>query len=286
MKDNNNFYSIPKIILNEIFLEKRKHIEKIIKQYSSNYNFESIGFKYNIEQEFDMYLKMYYIKYEFDNIYNYYEIIDNNKNIYINKLSNDISNIKNIAINQYNLTINNFDAYVKNINNLVSNNYIGKIKINNSLCVNTVSDLYSTIIKELNDKKIIESEEYIINHCNIDAIIKGLFNNTSKDICFILSGINEALYYNKFSFLFSDCKKNNFYNYTYTILNNFEEKYKNNLDEIISNINDTIINNVIDENYLIKFIRNYYIENTSFEINMNNYSSYFRDIMISNNICE
>ena len=85
-----------------------------------------------------------------------------------------------------------------------------------------------------------------------------------------------------FIYHFQIVKKNNFYNYSYIILNNIEDIYKDNLDDIIAIINNTIIENVIDENYLIDFIRNYYIENTTLEINMNNYLSYFSEIMNSN----
>ena len=120
LNNNNYLYSLPKMILNEIFLEKRKYIEEIIKKYSDEYNFESIGFKYNIEKEFDLYLKKFFIEYEFSNVYGYFELIDNNSiiDIYINKLIKDISHIKNYAIDKFNLILNNFDSYIKNKNNL------------------------------------------------------------------------------------------------------------------------------------------------------------------------
>ena len=94
LKDNNLFYSIPKLYLNDIFREKRKIIEAIISEYSKNYDFDSIGFKYNLSNYFDSYLKKYYIYYELNNSYDYFELIQNNKDIYIENILKQISDIK------------------------------------------------------------------------------------------------------------------------------------------------------------------------------------------------
>ena len=278
MKVNNNFYSIPNRILNEIFLEKRKHIKEIINQFSVKYNFESIGFKYNLEEEFDLYLKTLYLNQEFNNTYKYFELIEGNKNIYLNKLLNDIPIIKNFIKNKFNSIINNFNKYIKSKINIVEKDYIEKIKNNNSICLKYYSDLDLFLSNDLNNTNITESDDYIINNCTNEGIINSLLNNSHNDTCLNISGINATFYYSKFSILFSDCIKNNFYNYSYIIINSFEEEDKNNLDEIISNISNTLISNMIDENYLINYLKNYCLENYSLEINMNDYKTYFEDI--------
>ena len=66
-KTNNIFYSIPRKILNELFVEIRNNITSIIDQYSYNFDFNSIGFRYNISEEFEIYFKKYYINYDFNN---------------------------------------------------------------------------------------------------------------------------------------------------------------------------------------------------------------------------
>ena len=284
LKVNNNFYSIPKIILDEIFVEKRKNIEQIINKFSNKYefDFESIGFKFNIEKELDLYLKKFYINYEFNNIYDYFELMEENKNIYTNKLLNDISFVKSFQKNKFNFIFTKIIEYFKNKNNYVENDFIEKIKFNKSECQNALSNLYINISNDLNETNITDTEDYITNNCTLDGMVNALLNNSYDDICLNISEINVESYLNNYKLLFSDCQTNNFYNYTYIILDKFEEEKKNNLDEIISNIINTITSKIIDENYLNDFIRNYYIENTSLEINMNNYMTYFEEILETN----
>ena len=278
LKQNNLFYSIPKIIINDIFLEKRKNIEYIINQFSKKFDFDSIGFKYDLGEEFDLYLKTYFMNYEFNNSNKYFEFLENNSIIYIEKLENELFTIKNNTMDKFNLIFDNYIEKIKNINNYVENNYIEKLKINKSICYNALSDLYINLSNYLNNTNITDSEEFIINNCTIEGIINSLFNNSYNNTCLNISEINETLYYDKFYILFTDCQNNNFYNYSYIILENFQEEYEINLKAIITNISDIILLNIIDENYLYNFIKNYYIQNKSFEINIDDYRTYFEDI--------
>ena len=190
MKQNNLFYSIPKIIINDIFLEKRKNIEYIINQFSKKFDFDSIGFKYDLGEEFDLYLKTYFMNYEFNNSNKYFEFLENNSIIYIEKLENELFIIKNDTMDKFNLIFDNFLEELKNINNFVENNYIENLKINKSLCYNALSDLYLNISNYLNNTNITDSEEYIINNCTIEGIINSLFNNSYNNTCLNISEIN------------------------------------------------------------------------------------------------
>lgn len=272
-----NFYSIPKMILNEIFLIKKKNIEEKINKFSNNYDFESIGFKYNFEKDLDFYLINSYMNYEFNYIYDYYELIENNKNIYINKLLDDISFIKKYKQEKFKLIYSNFNKYISIQKNNISFEYIEKIKFNKALCLNDLSNLYLNISDYLNKTNITKTEDYINNNCTIEEIINSLFNNSDNDTCLNISRINSTFYFNQFKSLFLDCKNNNFYNYSFIILDKFGEKNKKKLDNIIENITNIIISNAIDENYLINFLKNYYIKDIDLEIDMNKYDKYFKE---------
>ena len=278
LKENNLFYSIPKIIIDEIFFEKRKNIGLIINQFSTKFDFDSIGYKYDLSKDLDFYLQTYYMNYKFNNTDNFFEFFENHSDIYIDKLINDIFFIKNDTMNKFDYIFDNFIEYLKNDNNYVDNDYIEYIKINNSICFNALFNLYLNISNYLNITNITETKDYIINNCTIKGIISSLFNNSNNDTCLNISKINVTVYYDEFDILFSDCQLNNFFNYSYIILENFEEEDKINLDLIISNITKIINSNYIDENYLFNFIRNYYVMNTSVEICFDDYHTYFEDI--------
>ena len=277
LKDNNLFYSIPKLYLNDIFREKRKIIEAIISEYSNNYDFDSIGFKYNLSNYFDSYLKKYYIYYELNNSYDYFELIQNNKDIYIENILKQISDIKKIANNKYNIIVEEFMKYSKSGSNYVEKNYINNIKLNISKCLKTLSNFKITIKNYLNDTNITETDGYIINNCTSEEIIEALINNNESNFCLNVSEINISLYYKELNKI-SECQSNNYYNYTYIIYEGFKEDNKYNLDQNMFNIIKTVNSNIIDENYLNRYVHNYFIKNTSLDINIIDYKNYFEDI--------
>jgi hypothetical protein len=277
LKDNNLFYSIPKLYLNDIFREKRKIIEAIISEYSNNYDFDSIGFKYNLSNYFDSYLKKYYIYYELNNSYDYFELIQNNKDIYIENILKQISDIKKIANNKYNIIVEEFMKYSKSGSNYVEKNYINNIKLNISKCLKTLSKFRITISNYLNDTNITETDDYIINNCTFEEIIEALINNNESNFCLNVSEINISLYYKELNKI-SECQSNNYYNYTYIIYEGFKEDNKYNLDQNMFNIIKTVNSNIIDENYLHQYVHNYFIKNTSLDINIIDYKNYIEDI--------
>ena len=279
LKNNNLFYSIPKIVSEEIFYEKRKKIEEIIKIYSEKFDFNSIGFKYEINKYLDLFLTNYYISYELNNSYKYFEFIENNSNIYTEKILNNISTIKNTSITKFNLIYNQFINTMKKGENYVQKTFIENLKINNSRCLNLFSDLYLNISDYLNNTNIIESDDYKINNCSIENIINYLVTNLDSNdyICLTIAEINYTLYSNDINILVN-CRENNNYNNTYLILESFEDEEKIYLDNIVSNISQTIIQNTISEIFLKNFTDENHIKNTSIEINIDEFHTYFEDI--------
>ena len=277
LKTNNKFYSTPIIILDEIFDERRKKIEEIIKNHSQNYNFDSIGFKYELNKEFDLFVKNYYTNFEFNKSYEYFELFENSKSIYIDKLTNTISSVKNIIENKFNLIFDYFMEYLKNGANYVENDFIENIKLNKSKCLNMIYDLELNISLELNDTNITLSKDYIENNCSIGIIFNSLLHNLTDDICLNISGINFTLYLYEYDFLFEDCKNNNYYNYSFIIFEKIDDKNKIHCGGVVSNITQIISLNFINENYLFNYIRENYYNNSDFDLNIDEYSVYFED---------
>ena len=263
--------------MNEIFFEKRKKIESLINKYSNKYDYNSIGFTYNIDKEFDFYLQKYFIDFEFNNTYDYFEFIENISDTYINKLLKDIFEIKDISENKFNTTFNDFLESLNKGPTYVEKEFIEEIEINNSKCLNLITDLYINISLYLNNTNITESEVYIINNCTTEKIIQNLMNNSYDDICLNISKLNYS-YFSKEISIFYDCKNNNNYNISYIVLDIFPETEKIILDEYISNISQILSNNNIDENYLYNYFKKNYVMNTSLEINLDDYDIYFEDI--------
>ena len=222
------------------------------------------------------------MNYEFNYIYEHFELFENYKDIYVDKLLNDISEIKNKIETKFSLIFDYFFEYLKTGWNYVDNNFIENLKINNTKCYSMLSDLYLNIAIELNNTNITESDDYIINNCTIELIINTLFNNFNYSnytdaTCLNISEINDTVYLNEYNFLFTYCKNNNFYNYSYIIYENFQEGEKKYYDEIVSNISQIINDNITDEKYLYNYIRDNY-KNSSLEIDINEYRFYFEDI--------
>ena len=277
LKTNNLFYIIPKTLLNETFFERKKYINLMINQFSSKYNFDSLGFKYEIDKEFDLYLKNYYISNELNKTYSYFEFMDYYSKIYIDKLVTDIENIRNKTENKFNSIFEYFFASIKKGNNYKEIEYIENIIRNHSLCLHMLPNLYSNISYHLNQTNVTESVDFLSNNCTIEGIINALYNNLNNDSCLIISDLNNSLYLDDIDKLL-DCRNNNYYNFSYMIFDKLELENMNNLDKIIYRIIQIINENIIDENFLNNYIQKNYKMNTSLEINMNDFHNYFEDI--------
>ena len=277
LKTNNLFYSIPKILLNEIYLERRKKIGEIILNYSNEYDFDSIGFTYDFDNEFDIYLKKYYMEYELNNSYEYFEIMQKNSDYYISQLLENISYIKELTESKYNLIVEQFIIYMKSSHNYVENNYIKEIQINNSKCLDTFTDLNNNISEYLNISNLTELEDYIYNNCSVEIIFDSLINNIENDTCLNITNLNYSNYSQEIDFIL-DCKAHHDFNYSYIILEGFAEDSYNYLDNNITSFINTLNSNIVDENYLYNYIRNYTKRNASIEINITDYRLFFEDI--------
>ena len=277
LKTNNLFYSIPKIYLNQIYLERRKKIEAMILNYSNGYDFDSIGFRYDLGKDLDTFLKKYFLSYELNNSYDYFELIENNKNEYINRLLKNISYVKNNYETKFNYIYEQFIKYLKDGLNYVENDYIKNIQRNNTRCINSIPSLNTKISYYINYTNLTEFDDYILNNCTIEVIVNALINGFGNDTCLNISEINSSTYSKEIKIIL-DCRDHHNYNYSYVIFEEFKEEDKTCLDEYISNITNAINSNIIDENYLNNYIQEYYIKNTTLEINIADYRLYFEDI--------
>ena len=70
-----SFYHYLKINLDNLQLNKRAYLEKIIDEFSQNYEFEAINFKYNLSERLNSFLEKEYVDYEFSYVYEYFEKI-------------------------------------------------------------------------------------------------------------------------------------------------------------------------------------------------------------------
>ena len=277
LKSDNLFYSIPKIYLNKIYLSRINQIEEIISNYSNEYDFSLFWYKYDFGYEFKKYLRKYYMYHELNNTYDYFELIQNNSDIYISQLLKNISYLKNITESKFYLIVNEFIKYMKSGKNYVENEFIEELKNNNSICLKAIPDLNETISEYLNYTNLTELDDFINNNCSSEGIINALINNSENDSCLNITDINYTIYSKEIDRII-DCQYNNNYNYTYIILSNFEKEAQENLDEYIKNITKTIESNIIDEHYLYNYIENYIVKNTSLNINITDYKLLFEDI--------
>ena len=287
LSTNNFFYSIPRYYLNEIYFEKRKIIEDLIENHQKKYDYDSLGFTYNFSKEFDLVLKKYFISYELNNSYDYFELIQNNQDIYIEIILKKLSNIELYTYNKYNLIVEQFISYMKNKSNYVEIEYIEEIKANHSKCLNVLSNLKNNISKYLNDyiinlnmsnlTNITQEEEFIIYNCSDEVIFDALINKTENDTCLNLIEINITYYLEDIDYIIN-CENYNYYNYSYIIIYNFTEDDEIYLNDCIINITNEVNSSIIDEYYLDNYVQNYYDKNTSIDVNLYEYNLTFEDI--------
>ena len=280
LKSSNSFYTIPKLNLDEIFSKRMKGLEAIILNYSNSFDFDILGFNYDLSKDLYIYLKKYYLTYEFNYSYDYYELLENNKNLYLDNILKNISYIKNIIENKFNSINEKFIKYLKYLKDgakSVEKNLINDIKINNTRCINTLINLDDKISDHLNNTNRTKFEDYIINNCTNDIIINALINGLDNDTCLNISEIDYSLFSEEIKIIL-ECRKNNNYNYSYVIFENFEDEDKIYLNQIINNIIYIINSNIIDDKYLSNYIQNYYAKNESLQINIDDYRIYFEDI--------
>ena len=284
---NNYFYSIPRYYLNEIYLERRKKIVDLIDNYTKEYDYDSLGFTYDFSKDLDLVLKKYFLSYELNNSYNYFETIQNHKDFYVKIISQKFDDIRKYTENKYDLIVKQFINYMKSAPNYVEIEYIEEIKTNHSKCLKVLSNIKNKISKYLDDYKtnlnisnltnITQTEEFIIYNCSEEIIFDSFLNKTENDTCLNLTEIDISYFLEDINFIIN-CENNNYYNYSYIIIDNFTEEDKLYLNECIINITNEVNSSIIDEYYLYNYIQNYYDKNTSVDINLNDYKFTFEDI--------
>ena len=246
------FYNSLKNILRSLQLNKRNDYKNIINDFSKNYYFELLNISYNLGEDIYLYLLKEYDNYEFTFIYDYFELFDKNTEIYINNITKAILEQEEL-IQEKLKSIYNYFSYIfeLNISDFVNYKYINDLELNYSKCINYSYDKLNQFIKEdeINYKKYIEYLALIdsLNNCS----------NASDISCINISEIEPVIYFNKTEHLL-DCYRNNYYNYSVFIFEQFNESYKNSLDSMIKNITNEIDNNYIDEIFLIDYLKKYY----------------------------
>jgi len=277
LKNNTSFYNILKKNLDKLQINKRIFLENLINNYSLNYEYESIGFTYNLSKDLISFLKKEYIDYEFSFIYDYYELFDKYSIKYSEKIIEEISLLQNNVEKKLKSIYEQFLKIYTNDIHYTSNEYINEIKINYTNCINYHINLNNEITQDLNNSNITELEDFINNNCSINKIIDYLLNNTNDSTCLNLSEINSTIYYNEV-YNILNCYSNNNYNYSVIIFDDFDDIYKDILDNIIINITKEIESNYIDEIYLNNFFQKYCINYTFEEIALDDLYTNFEDI--------
>ena len=246
------FYNSLKNILRSLQLNKRNAYKNIVNDFSKNYDFELLNISYNLGEDIYLYLLKEYDNYEFSFIYDYFELFNKNTEIYISNITKTIMEQEELIQKELKNIYNNF-CYIfgMNISDFVNYKYINYLELNYSKCINYSYDKLNQFIKEdeINYKNYIEYLDLIdsLNNCS----------NRSKISCINISDIEPVIYFNKTEHLL-DCYKNNYYNYSVFIFEQFNESYKNSLDNMIKNITNIIDNNYLDENFFIDYLKKYY----------------------------
>ena len=272
-----SFYHYLKINLDNIQLNKRAYLQNIIDEFSQNYEFETINFKYNLSEQFNSFLEKEYIDYEFSYVYDYFEKIStNNINIYFENINQQISNLKNNILTKLKHLYDNFMDNYKNNSHFASLDFINQLKINHTNCLNNFDALDKQIFEDLNFSNITDLDDYVKSNCSSFNIINSLLDNIDYNICLNISNLNLSIYFDDINELII-CKEKKNYTSNYTIFNDFKKNYKNILDDIILNITKIINSNHIDEKYLL----NYFFSNRNYsyqQITINDLYTNFEDI--------
>lgn len=200
-------------------------MQKIIDEFSQNYEFETINFKYNLSEQFNSFLEKEYIDYEFSYVYDYFEKIStNNINIYFENINQQISKLKNTILTKLKHLYDNFMNNYKNNSHFASLDFINQLKMNHTNCLNNFDALDKQIIEDLNFTNITDLDDYVKNNCSSFNIINSLLDNLDYNICLNISNLNLSIYFNDINELII-CKEKKNYTSNYTIFNDFKKEF-------------------------------------------------------------
>ena len=304
----NNFSQSYDFKLVNITYNLGEKIEKVMEKEYIDYEF---NFVYNYVEIFENYTldyinkiielinslekKLYPI---YDEIYfNFYNEL---KNYASSFLSSDF--IQNLEYNQSkckkyinyseNYSLSYSENYDDQYNNITYNinytfskcfNKVYENILNNSLDIylNDTIDIYlnNTFDIYLNDT----TNNNLINTFETDNItlnekilyIVNISNNCSDD----LNSLENNSYFTE-TLDFMECFTNNYYiiNYTYIYFYTFNDTVKENLENIFNEVKSLFLKNRMDENYLIRFLENYFVLDSYEDIDLSDISYDFEDI--------
>ena len=241
------------VIFYQIYnIKKEYFLKKKLK-----YNLHSLNITLNIGEYFEKYIEQQYEELQFEYILEYVKIYENYIQNYFNNIIINFNYNKNSILNKFSSLTNNFlKKFKEGVSNFVNNEFIEEIKNNYSNCLGYSMDLLNETIEEdnINYEKYLNYSnimEYINSNCSTDDIR----TEEIEDCLYNISEIEEVTFYNKTEHLLF-CHKNNYFNYSIKMFDNFEDKYKNKLDELINKILVTIEKNNLDITFINSFMTN------------------------------
>ena len=305
LKSNGVFYNSLKLAIRKFKKEKGILLKNEFNKYSKkiNYNFEFYGYIFDIGEQIEKFLENEFYQYEYDLKYKYFELYENNTNIYINNIIQIISKQENAIKAILEKIFSEFlNEYEKGSNISLDKIYFDEYQNNCSKCKEYKEKNLNDIVKEdlLENNFNEEMIKNILDECNF-GMNNFLFKNikkeknidnneiTDKDNTDIeQSDIIEENIYNcseinekniKYKHLnqYLICEENNYYNLSIIIFEDFTNENKKELDKCITNINKEIKNNYLDEKILYEYlINNIHIEDE--EIPVDNFDIYLENI--------
>ena len=160
---SHKFHNSIRNILRKLQNEKIEYFKNKINSFNEKYNFELINMTYNLGENIEFYMNREYDDYEFNYIYEYVEIFQKYKALYINKIIDYINNLEKRINKELS------DILITPVNISLEQ----KIKENYYKCIN-----YNKIFLEnKNDEEILNNEN-LIDLINITFL--GCYNELNE----------------------------------------------------------------------------------------------------------
>ena len=301
LKENKLFYNSLKSKVRKYKFTKSNYIKNLFNIYliKKGYKFEFFGKNYDLGDNIKKFLDNEYINYEFNLIYYYFELFENNTEIYAKNIIKQISAIENNIKDNFsqmylhfmnlfekgaNETIN-YQYYIDHINNKnICNEYKGK-NINESIKRDLIAHNFNEEeVKNILEECYFDLTEFIFKNSEKNLSNKNenetLDENDNKNFRYNCLDINDKIldYCNVKQFL--KCVENNKFNSSIFFFNNIHKDIKIKLDEIFEKIESKIQENYLDEKFIYDYLMNdkNIEEKYELEINAENFEIYFENI--------
>ena len=169
-----------------------------------------------------------------------------------------------------------FNKIFENGLNNTNDIFLSDLSDTNDIYLNDISDTNDIFLSDANENNLINTFE----NDNVTLIEKILYIlNESNNCADDLNSLKKKSYF-KETFDLMECFTNNYYiiNYTYIYFHSFNDTIKENMEHIFLDMNNLFLKNRMDENYLIKFLDNYFVLDSYEEIDLSDISYNFEDI--------